>query len=339
MGQKHSEQAKEFNDYKIVKVPKGYSLIKMSSFDVGLKNTTNAELKIKDIIGYLSSAHKNKSIDIINLQGIYDVLALHLLVREYKQYCIENHLKVYFAPDFDDIDGESKSDGSRQERRSKNLSEFNKDTFELGKRKVVHNIIISTYPVISTIHGELNDIFGTQNVIGVNILINQTIMSVYNVSLCKDVKPSNIINDNVRKSELETLACIIKKNKQMLENNIYDIYIRSEIHMIVGVLNITEIENDNVNPEYAKLIMTNNVVDIFRSLSGSDFGYTTQYKERLSYMLLHYSDTMINKIKETDELMKFIFKTYKIHFIESYVIDSIGSINYPLELTFMLKTS
>ncbi len=361
MGNKQSKKNSVVNDYVSVTVPKDYTLLKIISYNIDLRISANCDLKILEIINYIFSKTKNKNADIINLQCINDILSLHLLIREIKKYSIDNNIQLYFAPDFDEVDVEKKSDNVKTIRRSKNLEEFYSGTnsreatekksdkkAEKSKNKAIHNVIVSKFPIIGTIFGELDnktnmdDVFGIQTVIGANILINNSIISVYNTCLSKDIKTSNIVNSDVRVTELETLCSTINKNKCVLNHEDFNNYIKTDIHLIVGNFNIPEITNDDVNPEYINLLKNTLGIDIFRHKSLIDFGYTTSYKERNSYILLHISENICSEIEKIDhtEVLSALFKIYKIHFLDSYVINSNKNmINYPIECICMIKTN
>lgn len=360
MGVKHSKSnIQNVTDYSIVTIPKNYTLLKIISYCIDLKTSANIDLKIIDIISYIMGNIKNKKADIINLQGINDILSLNLLIREIKQYGEDNNIKLYFAPDYEDIDAENNSDESRNKRRSKNLEDYatfgrkskdyNEKTHSMtSNKKTINNIIISRYPIVGIVYVELDDktniddVFGIQTVIGANILINNNILSVYNMCLCKDFRTSNIINDVVRATEIQTLNDAIEKNKQMINNEQYEKYTKSNIHLIIGNLNIPEIANDNINIEYINLMKNTSCIDIFRYKYPKDFGYTTTYKERLSYILLHVSNETFKEIETIDhtEVLNSIFKKYKIHFMDMYIADNNKKlVNMPIECIFMLKTN
>lgn len=360
MGIKHSKNnIQNVTDYSIVTVPKNYTLLKIISYCIDLKTSANIDLKIADIISYIMGSIKNKKADIINLQGIYDILSLNLLIREIKQHCEDNNIKMYFAPDFEDIDAENNSDESRNKRRSKNLEdyatygrkskEYNEKTHSMtSNKKTINNIIISKYPIVGTVYVELDDktniddVFGIQTVIGANILIGSIIVSVYNMCLCKDFRTSNIINDTVRATEIQTLNEALEKNKQVMNGIEYEKYTKSNIHLIIGNLNIPEIANDNINIEYINLMKNMNCIDLFRYKFPKDFGYTTTYKERLSYILLHVAKETFDEIEtiEHTDVLNLLFKKYKIHVMDMYVVDNNKKlINMPIECIFMLKTN
>jgi hypothetical protein len=356
MGIKASKAStKNIDDYSIVSVPKNYTMLKIISYYIDLRISANVDFKVSEIINYIMSNRKNKYANIINLQGINDVLSLHLLIRGIKKYCIEKKITMYFAPEFDDIDADDKSEGSkgRSDRRSKNLEDFTAGTISkkghISKAKegkhIIHNVIISTYPIVGTIYSELDDktnmddIFGIQTVIGANILIDEVVISVYNTCLSKDIRTSNFVNDAVRKTELEALDSVMTNNKKELLNGSNT---RSNIHIIVGNLHIPEIANDNINNEYISSIKNNNFVDIFRYKLPKDFGYTTSYNERSSYILLDISQEIYDNIQKTDhtEVLKLLFNEYKIHIMDMYVVkNNRNIIHYPLECIFMIKSS
>lgn len=348
MGAKTTKDTfKNVNDYSIITIPKNYTMLKIISYCIDLRISANIDLKIAEIISYIMNTKKNKKADIINLQGIRDILSLHLLVREIKKYCLEYNIKLYFAPEFDDIDVDSELGGTRNGRRSRNLEEFStkqttknprKSSEQVGKQ-IVHNIILSVYPIVGTIFAELDDktnmddIFGIHSVIGANILIDDTVISIYNTCLSKDIRTSNIINDAVRTTELETLCKIINKNK---------INARSDIHMLIGNLHIPEISNDDINEEYISSIKNKHFVDIFRYKFPKEFGYTTSYNERNSYILLYIEDAMRTTIQDSnyEDVLNILYKQYKIHFMDLSVINTNKNvINYPIECVCMVKTS
>lgn len=360
MGVKSTKDTfKNVNDYSIVTVPKNYTMLKIVSYYIDLRISANVDLKITEIINYIMNTQKNKKADIINLQGMYDILSLHLLIREVKKYCTEKKIQLYFAPEFNDIDADSESGGnrSRTNKRSRNLEEFaagtnSKDIKEkksenFGK-KLIHNVILSMYPIIGTIFAELDDktnmddIFGIQTVIGANILIDNVIISVYNTCLSKDIRTSNIINDVVRTTELQSLCDTINKNKKNLKDTKSTKYTNSEIHLIIGNLNIPEIADDDISNEYIKSIKNNCFIDIYRYKLPKDFGYTTSYNERNSYILQYIDKDAHNTILKADhtEVLGLLFKQYKIHFMDLYVVKTNKNlINYPIECIFMIKTT
>ncbi|QKF94109.1 endonuclease/exonuclease/phosphatase superfamily protein [Fadolivirus algeromassiliense] len=355
----------KINDFSLVKIPKDCKLIKIATYNANLRNSVNSDLKIKQLITYLISEHKNIPIDIINLQGIYDISTLYVFIREFKKYCSKHKVEIYFAPKFDNVDitGNSSSGVISSQKlldlalHSSGTSKSSGNTDNEGKkRKIIQNIIISRYPILSTIYGELDsqtdmdDILGIQTVIGANILIDKKIISVYNTNLIKDIKSANIINTDVRNCELDTLFTIVEKNKNALLENRYKKYKLSDIHFIVGTLNISESIGNTINDEYTSLIEKKQCIDIYRYLT-NDIGHTTSYMERLNYILLQltsdiYQKTspfydLMKKIKTPEELMQLFYQRYGLHIMDCYVIKNDNTNNliyYPIECIFMIKS-
>jgi len=367
MGIKHTKTEALITDYSKVKIPKDYTLIKMGTYNVNLKNTINIDNKIKEITAYITNNYKKKNLDIINLQGFYDTYSLYVLIRELKQYYAKHKQKIYFGPKFDNIEA-CKSTSNSAIPTPRTMIDMSFHSSGLGggnygssnentNKKLIHNIIISKYPIISTIYSELDDktdmddILGIQSVIGANILIGNTIISVYNTCLSKDIKTANIINSSVRTTELDTLIEIIEANKSKLGETNFTKYDKSDVHLIAGSIHINETDKEGINKEYADLVTNKKCIDIFRYLHSTDPGYTTAYKERMNYIFLNLTDDIYDKneimcetfkgIKSSDQLFNLIFKRYSIYFLDSYVIKH-GTNNtviyYPVECIFFIKS-
>lgn len=347
----------KISDYEKVKIPKEYTLIKVGSYNVNLHNTINMDNKIKEIISYLTSNYKKKSLDVVCIQGFYDNVSLTTLIREFKRYCHKNKIKVYYAPSFDEIETSGSTSNSLivSSKKMLELSFGTPKGSHGGKKnkKLIQNIIISKYPIVSTIFGELDDktdmddIFGIQTVIGANILLGNKIFSVYNLCLSKDIKTANIVNINnaqVRMTELDELMKIIDKNKKDIATLKYTL---SDIHLIVGTFSINEFGSGNNNQEYINLIKDRKCIDLFRYLNEKDYGYTTSTSERVNYILLNLTDDIYDKkselsknfksVKSINELFDLIFKRYQVHFLGTYVVKQESALYYPVECVFMIK--
>lgn len=375
MGIKMSKKDIVITDYLKVKIPKDFALIKIGSYNVNLRNTINLDNKIKEIITYMANNYKNKTLDIVCLQGLYDTTSLLVLIRELKNYCLKHKLKTYLAPSFDNIEPSlSVSSGSGGIHDLKQMIELsfngsngsggsgsggsngNNRSKVIKRKKLIQNIIISMHPIVSTIYAELDDktdmddVLGMQTVIGANILIGDNIISVYNTCLSKDIRSANIINSEVRLSELDTLMNIINKNKDSISGEKFKKYNKSEVHLVVGTININEDDDNGDSQEYTEFISNRRCIDIFRYLHNNDPGHTTSYKERLNYILMNLTDDIYDEkgklyesfreIKSGDQLFNLIFKRYNIYFLDSYVItndNNTSLIYYPIECIFIVK--
>lgn len=347
---KKSQNSKDikFTDYNKVKIPNGYKLIKMASYNVSLRNGINIQMRIEDTINYIFSSFKKKEIDIICLQGMYDYNSVNIIVKEIINKSNELKIKFYFAPDFDDINissSQSVSKRSRSRSRSKTDS----------KKIKIQNIIISRYPIISTIFGEIDDkndfddVIGVHTIISANISIFGNIITVHNTYLSKDIRTANIINSDIRQSELDAVFTIIEQNRDNIKYN--ENYKRTDIEFLVGAININEMNNNELNEEFINIISDRHIVDIFRYLNDEDFGYTNTTNERLNYIFMLLTDDMYDenskfkkKIESLDnqsDLLNIIFDRFKIYFLDSYVRNDINiqgrANNYPIETVFMMK--
>lgn len=356
---KRKNKIKSFNN---VTIPVNYTLVKLCSFNISLKHSVNSENKIKQILAYLDDNNKDKQFDILCLQGIYDFTSAYNLCKAVKIYAQNDDKKLYFAPDMEITDESNTSFKSTRDFFTKSLkssnpsSRFTKSRSKDSKKNKYKNIIISKYPIITTLYAELDDktnfdnIVGIQTIVGVNIVINKQIISIYNTELCKDIKRANISNDQMRRLELKGLFHVIKQNKKLIESGELDEYIINDIHLIVGTLNIPEMEEGEINPELIDLVQHYHCLDVYRYKHNKNMGYTNQMNERVDYILLSLTNDLyeegseirdqFNKVKTIKDLFDFINKRYKIYFIDHIVrssYDHIFKTSYPLEAVFMIK--
>ena len=367
MGSKTSKKNKNINlkidDYTKLKLPKDYTLIKMASYNVDLSHTVNLDQKIKEIISYIISNFNNKVIDIINIQEINDSISLHIFIEEFKRYCLIEKLKYYFAPQYDNINptitGNNNSHSPTSSVHMIEMSFESSGSFknEEKKKKVIQNVIISKFPIISTIYCELDDntdmddILGIQTIVGANILIGNSIISVYNTNLSKDIKAAQLINTDVRNTELDSIIQIINTNiETLITDNTLDKYAKPGVHLIVGTFNISEVDLDNnINDEYNDLLSSCHLIDIYRLISEKDTGFTTTFKERINYIFLHMTEdfykidseyfNIITKNNDVTVLKNTLLKRYKIHFFDYYTVENYDnlSIYFPIECVFMVS--
>ena len=289
MGLKSSKQPQKFiTDYKKVSVPNNYNIIKISSYNINIKNTINLSNKIKHILTFIVSAFKEKNGDIICFQCINDYKAAIELIKEIKKYMAIYNTNFYFAPEFDDVYGSNnnKSNNNKlsinnlqSKSKSKSRSHHSKNT-EHNKNIEVQNIIISKYPIISSIYGTLSnnlidDVTNTKTVIGANVSINGNVISIYCTELSENLEAANIDNRVIREKELEELNNIIQDNiKKISSTGDFINLNKTDIHFIAGTFHIND-ENNLLNEEYINTLQNFKFVDIFRCLNNYDNkGYT-----------------------------------------------------------------
>lgn len=311
------QQSQNLNitSFSAIKIPDYYQMIKLCSININLRNSIHSEQKVSNLIEYIGENYKEKEIDILCIQGIHDYSSLRYVYEIINTY----NPKLFFVP----------------------IIHTEK------KNKPNKNIIISKYPIISTVTERISskdhDIGGYQTVVVANILIENNIISVYNTELAKNIKHAKLTNTNLRKKELKRLFNIVNKNKELLHTPNYDSYTINDIHFIVGSLNINDIDDTNhdiLNEEFRTFIEKYKCIDIFRYKHKYINGYTTKSNERHDYIMLHADITEA----PDGNIFKIIHKNNKLHFIDIGVRGNIGETfpnlqnsNYPIELIFILQ--
>jgi hypothetical protein len=370
-------------DFKKVIIPKEYELIKIITYNANLKNSINLENKVKNVISIIFDNFKNKSMDIICLQGVNDYPSAFLLIQSIKTKMSETNDKFYFFPEFDEVNIKQTSVDTLQNAISDSYStNFNKyahkrtiswdatltsrnlininvsdGSNERNKRTKSQNIIISKYPIISSLYAEIdddtdfNDIVGTNTIIAVNISISGNIISVYNTTLIKDIKSAHIINSHIRTKELQIVFNIIKRNELSLKNEEFSTFVKTDIHLLLGSININETDNDSFNNEYTRFIEKKHCVDIYRYFTNTELGLTTTTRERLNYIFMLLTDDIydenhsynkkLQNISDASDLFDFLFDRYGIYFLDTYVRTDIctggGQNDYPVENVFIIN--
>jgi len=213
-----------------------------------MENTVNMNTRIEDIFSYFEEQIDGVSCDIMCIRGINNFIVYYKLITMFKK----RYKNIYVAPDYykDNIDVSH----VLKKKDIKKIFENNKmNDLSKKKKKKIKNIIISKHKILNIIYSELDDniiiddILGIHSVIGVNILINDKIVSVYNTTLCPDIKYANMVNTYARKEELESLFNEIKKNINYLndyvssEENINK-YSLSNAHILTGTFNMPTFE-------------------------------------------------------------------------------------------------
>lgn len=353
MGKYYSKSGTIYN-YSKIKIPQEYHMLKMVSFKTNLRHTINMEVKIHQLVNILTDNYRQKSIDILCIQGIGDYIAAVKLITEITKHSEKSGDVFYFAPEFAVLDNINSvtsininSEINSKNRRSRS-SRFSTDIKGIiGSNREIHNIIISRYPIVSTIFGDLDlnkNILEKKTIIGANISIFGNLISVYTTSLIKNMKNMGITNDNKRAKQIKNMNIVINHNIQQLRKRKYMTYNKTDIHLITGNLNISEINNGIITKEYSDFISKTKFVDIFRYLnSGEDI------QNRKNYILLKMTDDiyrkrgdyykLLDECRNPSDILKLIMKRYRIHFFDMYVRKDILHFNdtwEPIETVFMI---
>ncbi len=361
-------------DYNKVIIPKGYELINISTYNLNIKNSINITNRIDEIISYISSSFKNKNIDIFCFQGIHDYESAYNLISRVKIYMNETNERFYFAPEFDEVDSSGSikksnlgiswssrinSNGPRsiaKINKARSRSKSRSISRELVKKIKVQNIIISKHPIVSTIFSELdkdtdlNDIIGTHTLLGANISISGNIISIYNTELSKDIRTANIINSDIRDKEISSILGIIQNNIVNLKKEEFVTYHKTDVHLLIGSLNINEFVINDWNEEYTRFIENTHCIDVFRYITDDNPGYTNSTRERLNYIFFILTEdlyderskyfNMLQELDSPNKLFNLIFNRYGIFFMDAQVRSDIylnsDATNYPVECIFMI---
>jgi hypothetical protein len=201
--------------------------------------------RIEDIFSYFEECQEGLRCDVMCIRGINNFIVYYKLITMMKE---KYGSRIYVFPDYynDNINVTNIYDKFeiKQVFYDNQLIDYTKK-----KKKKVKNVIISRHKIVSNIYSELDDdiiiddILGVHSVIGVNIAINKKIYSIYNTTLCPDVKYANIINTYARKQELKTLFKEIENNAKALDDlttkdNKYKKYKLSNCHLLAGTFNM-----------------------------------------------------------------------------------------------------
>lgn len=321
------KEMKEINyDFKNVKIPSDFELLKIVSYNVDIINSINIRTTIGLITEYIFSNNKNKQNDIICLQGIRDKIAMTLLVKFIKSYSKKSKIDIYIVPDLNiELDNEFESPLHNSFGASWGDTDNYEDELE------TKNIIISKYKILSHFNSKLSDDI---NLIGANILIKNKIISVYTSGLTEDI--GDINNNNKRNEEINEIPNIIDNNIKEIQNLKEGTL--SNIHFFCVCLNIPEIENLKLSSLFINITKNNKYVDIYRLKNKLVNGNTNKQNIRIDYIFLVLTEN-IEKPNSQKQLLESIFKKYRIHFIKNNVRNDITDSNhYPIECICMIQT-
>jgi len=336
-------------DFSKVNIPDNYMLIKVVTYNVMLKNSISMRDNIKIIVKYTLETFRSKNIDIICIQGLEDKYSIVDFIKALKKVSSYHNEMLYFAPEFDDIDGNL----SRSLHSSFNAVWSNSKAMSSSENNRTNNIIISKYPIINydieVLSDKSNDIYNSNSMIFANIDIDDTIISVYNVALCNDLSIINVNNKKEREKEIESMREMVLLNQDDIKKNPkFSKYKKPDIGFICGSLNIKETVSDNITEEYENFVSKNRCADLFRYQNDEDKGFTIITKQRVDYNMFVMTDDIyeqdspfredLQKIEKPSDLFKLILKRYNIYFLQTYVNKNIkASKHFPVECIFIMK--
>ncbi len=275
--------------------------IKMITYNVHL--LYNSPLRCEKMGNYLNSEAINKPI--ICLQGAYDKTSKKTLL----SFITKKYDLTKIVP-----------------------SIINKCNHEIG------NIIISPYPIVDfhSVTFDNHDTFiesldnRKKGILYANLLIENTIVSIYNVCLQSDIK--NVINcEEIRKKQLSIVMDNVKQNIQNLANLDFD---KSNVHLIIGSINMDDINYGEITEEYQEMIDNYNLVDLFKVINQDNKIVThPDDGKRYDYIMLHL-ETYPNEI---GSMREFLLNEYKVDLISCTIKDKFKfSEHVPCEMIFQL---
>jgi hypothetical protein len=379
-------------DFSNIICPDGYNRVKISSYNIDIKSTIGAsnntgEIKKKknDIIciqgihdfaaASMFITELKKYIQVNQLDNFYysspfdgDQVFNDNLIKRRSKKKLSNRLSYDFKKSEineiqNEIDIENlKSSTSLRKNTTNTRFELNNNRSSNKSRNEEkirsQNIIISRYPIIEQLFVELgdlhevDDIIGIKTMIGANINIHGNIISLYNTELSDDIKLAHLLNNSVREKEISAIFNAIEENILQLAQEKYSKYVLTDIHLLIGSLNIPEKINEKDNDELCTILQKYHCVDLFRYMFFDDPGYTNSTNDRLNYIFMVFTEDMydkkkifykkLQKVNTCKALFDLIFERYGLFFLDFGVYTNNiyhSFANYPVESVFMIKNN
>ena len=202
-------------------------------------------------------------------------------------------------------------------------------------------LIISKYQVLNYKYKQFeknNNISECNGIVCININIDNNIISIYNTKLQSDY--NNIIyNGNIRKHQFEQVNTFIKDNIKYISAN--TIFYKTNIHLLLGSLNIMGLNlyDNSMSDEYVYIDTEYNYLDIYKIINEKPNYLLKNRNEYIFLYLLNKKSVSIDSTKNYNKknILKKIFRYYKINFVSTKILNVDYSDHYPIELIFMIK--
>lgn len=225
--------------YKNVKLPVGYKLFKISTYNINLSDCLSLDDKINDVMKYINNEYKDLQHDIVCLQGINDESVYNKLLYEI-------------------------------------LNTYRKDIsiIPVNDKMRFNNVIISFHPFKKIYYNKylknkiINQVFGNNSVIGANVNIHGNIISIFTTELIKDIRSSGLEYSVARQRESEELFKYIDNN---LGHNLCLVLGSINIDEYV--------QNGQINNQYKEFIEKYKLTDLYRKFNsekGSTNNFNTR---------------------------------------------------------------
>jgi len=257
--------------------------LRISTLFADLDESINKKKKIIGIVEYFMDKYFEYNIDVLCIQGIYGINIIKDLINAFKKKINEynnnvignKNIYLEFYPDIE---------------VQQNNSFYMSTCEDYKDNKYCNKLIVSRHSFLQTSNIEIcckdnilyrspktkindsdDNISIRKYMQLVNINVDGTIVSVYNVELEPD--STGISNIKERKIQLNNIINNVKNNK----NNLLDANMRKftygdvtyiasnrDIHIVTGMFHINEIKNNVLNQEYINMNKIINGLDINR---------------------------------------------------------------------------
>ena len=139
---------------KLINIPNNTQLFKIGSFNVNLVDSVDYKEKIDIIANYIFSHFYETELDIICLQGITETKLAKALVNVINNMSIKTKNPIHIIPTKIVNDSLVKFSSSLEVTWNSDSGCTNSEELDT---EIIHNIIISRYPIISTYCISLNE--------------------------------------------------------------------------------------------------------------------------------------------------------------------------------------
>lgn len=367
--------------------------LRVASMYVDIGESIDKTKKITVIVDYFMNTYYGSNLDVMCLQGIRSYKTLREIITEFKSRVFDDdNIYLEYYPDIEPISEEynwSTSDvnevkyydkliitrhgilnaGTCKLSSLKNDNMFrdnlygNTGTNVLNFNNVKNNINSINYNDLIDPTDSINssNYNGYEHAQFVNINVDGTCISIYNIELKSDVK--GIRNHKERKKQLDVLTKHINMNKTFCLNETSRTYKYGDhtlvaqyrdIHIVTGMFHINETRNDEINPEYLKMLNTLQCIDthtwdrMFRKTKKRHYSNIRYGKDNYTLMITTpsiYAENMDNhlinnmNVSPSDKSKK-IFQNYKTLITNSSIMINSVDMNYftsyPLDTLFMI---
>lgn len=308
--------------------------LKICSFNARLIQTPQNEYRLAELIEYITT----DTYDVMCIQGIYDNKILRYIVKQIFNFNVRSEkIKLSIFPTLDFFYMNSKS-----ERDILKITWSDSNNFEM---KGISSLTITKHTILNGTKINFSiDSSPNSGLYICNIIYNNIIISIYNISLEND--NIGILNSSVRQEQIKNIKDKINLNVDHINNDeIYQKYDKRNIHILCCLSNIMEIYNNDINQEYLYFIRTLKCIDTYRYIQtikdirpDISKDITNKGGYRSNYILLYVND--ISNTININDISEKIYKKRKIVIFDTSVDKTmILYEDYPISTNFLVEKS